>query len=452
VPTSDDLKFHLIIPVTESSPGLCKALLSAAVLGYPTPTIVNWKKDVEGLSVKARRWMKVKGILTYLDSFGSNNNDDMVLVIDGYDVWFQLRPDVLMQRYHQVNKEGNIRIEKQLGKDLMEKHGIQQTVVFGAKKSRWPGKTTEPSSYAVPPSPLAADIYGPETDSGPKNITRERWLNSGTVMGPLKDVRAIYAGAQKMWEEMKLDDSYADQYYFSNLFGEQEYHRSVLAKDTNFAPGPWEQPDKAELTIPNFSKGDKSEYRIGLDYKSEIVLGLNMASAAVDFVLYNGTENIDDVQRVLEVSPPRNLSLPVDLEKAVAPYDDGFLSEIQSNKTGHENSWADVPLFTNFWQSQIPAMIHINGNKTPVETMWNRMWFIPEIRQLYEWSVLRPDGPIIANDPHIGGKSWLDGREKKGGAWSGHSDLLPWSELCGAYEEEIFVKPIENERDVYGIL
>jgi hypothetical protein len=34
---------HVLIPDSKSDPNLCKAIISAEVLGYPRPVIINWE-------------------------------------------------------------------------------------------------------------------------------------------------------------------------------------------------------------------------------------------------------------------------------------------------------------------------------------------------------------------------------------------------------------------------
>ena len=88
---------HVLIPASRPDPNLCKAILSGNVLGYPRPTIINWNQTfddpafVEGGSHLA----KINGTAQYLYSLDVSRDEDLVLMIDGYDAWLQLRPQTL---------------------------------------------------------------------------------------------------------------------------------------------------------------------------------------------------------------------------------------------------------------------------------------------------------------------------------------------------------------------
>jgi len=89
--------------------------MSASALGYPAPVIVNWGKTYD----KSKGWKggshlaKITGTLDYLDSVSTADTpdenrleeNDIVVLTDSYDVWFQLPPDVLLKRYHEANRQ-----------------------------------------------------------------------------------------------------------------------------------------------------------------------------------------------------------------------------------------------------------------------------------------------------------------------------------------------------------
>ena len=86
-------RLHLLIPATSSNPDLCKLLLSAQVLNYPTPVLINYG-DVEDTEDAYKQHLaKVEGILNYLEQLDTSSeyDEDLVLILDGYDVHLQLR-------------------------------------------------------------------------------------------------------------------------------------------------------------------------------------------------------------------------------------------------------------------------------------------------------------------------------------------------------------------------
>ena len=162
--------FHLLLPATNKDVNLCKTLLTAAVLDYPTPTLIAWNQTFDNTgknSLGSRQdapWLtvtggllgggshvgKITGVLQYLESLDSSADSDLVLMMDSYglllfplldeikahtvaDIWFQLRPEVLLSRYHAINEAANVRLRQRLG-SAVDAEDLQQTIIFGAGK------------------------------------------------------------------------------------------------------------------------------------------------------------------------------------------------------------------------------------------------------------------------------------------------------------------------------
>jgi hypothetical protein len=71
-------KFHLLIPAKSNSTNLCKTLLSAAILNYPTPTLVGYGT----IESNERPGMEVTKN-TYSFLLGKEARDeDLVLIIE----------------------------------------------------------------------------------------------------------------------------------------------------------------------------------------------------------------------------------------------------------------------------------------------------------------------------------------------------------------------------------
>ncbi|KAF4342774.1 hypothetical protein FBEOM_3296 [Fusarium beomiforme] len=169
-------RLGIVLPAHNPDHDLCKVIASALALGYPAPVIVNWGKTYD----KSKGWKggshlaKITGTLEYLDSVSNSatpenrlDEDDIIVLTDSYDVWFQLPPDVLLQRYHEANRQANERLASQWkgpGRPPME-----QTIIISAQKKCFP----PPSSGSVlhcgqlPESPARKDLYGPKTDKDP---------------------------------------------------------------------------------------------------------------------------------------------------------------------------------------------------------------------------------------------------------------------------------------------
>ena len=131
---------HVLIPASRPDPNLCKAILSGNVLGYPRPTIINWNQTfddpafVEGGSHLA----KINGTAQYLYSLDESRDEDLVLMIDGYDAWLQLRPQTLIDRFFDINRRADERIASEMGGATVGRTGVFQKIIFGCQKRCWP--------------------------------------------------------------------------------------------------------------------------------------------------------------------------------------------------------------------------------------------------------------------------------------------------------------------------
>lgn len=169
--------------------------------------------------------MKILGVLEYLEGLDSSADDDLVMMMDAYggswyeytnranqdahreaDIWFQLRVETLIERYYAINAAENARIRERLGR-AAEVEAIEQTIIFGSGKRCAPNQVHTVACYPIPDSPVPMDAYGPNTDTimGRNKYTslRQRWLNSGYIIGPVKDLRPMFKRALEKVEALK---------------------------------------------------------------------------------------------------------------------------------------------------------------------------------------------------------------------------------------------------------
>lgn len=186
----------MLLPATQGDVDLCKTLLTAKILGYPTPGLITWDEtyDHPNQVAGASHLAKVFRTLDFLESLAPSQDSDLVMVMDAYDIWFQLRPEVSIKRFHSINAAANDRIREQLG-PMATDRGIEQKVVFGAGKRCAPNQLHTIACYPLPESPLPDDLYGDNTDTviGRNKYTsnRQRYLNSGYLIGTVDDVRVL---------------------------------------------------------------------------------------------------------------------------------------------------------------------------------------------------------------------------------------------------------------------
>ena len=399
-------------------------------------------------------------------------DDDLVLIIDGYDVWFQLPLDIMITRYHSMISDANKRLRNRYGIVTRDKPGgpgqkktvqrYTQSVIFGADKICWPNQPEDPACAAVPYSTLPNNIYGSQTDDDPQSyLNRPRFLNSGTIIGPVADVRAIYEYAvQKVEEEDR--GMIGDQFVFAEIFGEQEYQRETLRQASKDGFMEWlsnafgvsDSPLASNKTINPVSvvPGRNYEFSLGLDYGSALFQTMTHSLNDVEFIRYNDSSVLDDIQEKHPSLRSIPFNLPADLYRAEDPFwyaspgnhsndpIDGILLPFSPklDTIELEPTWEEVPLATNVFVPSIPTLIHINGDKSLLSDWWSSMWFHPYARALLRRYVRSSQGPTAAEAAAEGGLSWWDTRGGRGGVWTDRETWISWGEVCKKTEDEVF--------------
>ena len=470
-PHQRDPSFHVLAPASDANGRLCKNLLSSHILNYPPPTLINFGKVFEGEEWdKGSHTGKIQGVFDFLNQERNVHDDDLVLVIDGYDVWFQLPPEVLVRRYHAIIDEANRRLRREYGtviqetpwkgntKEIVQRY--QQSVIFGADKLCWPNQPVDPACASLPESTLRKDIYGPQTDMDPEGFAnRPKYLNSGTIIGPVSRVRAIYRRALEKVEEGR--GTVGDQFVFAEIFGEQEQQRMATKASSRAASNKWllhmsgtswtnSLANYIPHPAPNVTRNSDSKYEfsIGLDYRSSIFQTMTHSLEDVEFIDFTNTKTLHNAQSRLQIPRPQPLTFPSDLTDARPPYPTNhtitdlaastLLPTIPSLDTLPDGlDWQNLSLATNIHSRHVPTLLHINGDKSPLETWWSSMWFQPDARALLR-RYMRTPQPFLWGT--VGGeeKTW-DKRGGRGGVWNTNGRWMAWGKLCKGFEEEVFV-------------
>ncbi|KAL9104655.1 MAG: hypothetical protein Q9163_000398 [Psora crenata] len=474
-----DQPLHILIPATKSDPNLCKLLFSASILDYPPPVIVAWDQTIdpdkqEGLWGGGTHLFKISKVLEWLQNLSPDHDDDLVMMMDGYDIWFQLRKDLLVERYYQINAEANARIQKRMGR-AAEIEGIKQTIIFGSGKRCFPNEIHTIACWPLPPSPLPKDMWDGNTDgtigSYPNAwaATRQKFLNSGIIIGPAKDMRALFARAaekvEALGEDPEPDDNgsrwsekvyhSSDQSVFNMIFGEQEYQREVmrirhmswifnpisklqqlLGKDLSDTDETLEGNQIVNILDPPWSHalvdhlaGTSLQYGIGLDYWSSLSFQTANSERNGAWMKYN--EPLDpQVQATSrwDCKPHLHQNLPADLLSSPPP----LVSEEPSDPSTPDSdsahltpsSWTAVLLYTNICAGTVPVMVHLNGDKNQRDTEWHNMWYQPHAEKLIKATPPREGEALVKGGPE--GKQMVNA----GGAFTDTGNLLPFEELC----------------------
>ncbi|KAH0537015.1 hypothetical protein FGG08_006150 [Glutinoglossum americanum] len=463
--------FHLLIPASETNPNLCKTLLSAFLLNYPPPTLINFGKRVDRDNRgKGDYTGKIRGVWDYLEKEERIADGDIVLVIDGYDVWFQLPPEVMIKRYYRAISEANKRLKSKYGMTALGGGGrsgraarFAETVVFAAGKLCWPNPKEDPACRSIPESTLPEDAWGPWTDKDPEGrLNRPRFLNSGSIIGPVADVKAVYGTAVTKAEDQE-SSAIGDQFVFSEIFGEQEYQREVVRQANRGTSGRLQEwfagklglalgPKNGSTEINEMiaEEGQRYEFGIGLDYEAAMFQTMTHSHGDVEYLVYNDTVRLSAVQEEHRVWGVRHvLALPEDIASLRPPFPvaNGFF---QGNSTHRakplfppntlldNTSWNGLSLSTNLHVPSVPALLHFNGERSYLQDWWPRMWYHSHARTLLQLYIRLPSGATAAQTAGMGGQKWWDMRGGKGGVWTDKGEWMSWEEICGGFEEEVF--------------
>ena len=392
---------------------------------------------------------KISGGLNYLNALDSNHDEDMVLLVDGFDLWFQLSPQIMIDRYYEINRRANERVRGRIGDEVMDMSSASQTIIFSSQKRCWPGKVDDLSCYAVPESPLPRYIYGPQTDidigdkKNPYLKFRQRWLNAGFMIGPVKELRTLFERALER-AEANPDQEGHDQNVLSTIWGEQEYVRET-ARLSKLPP--WKRDQRASRKAFKPAGETNYEFGIGLDYESALSIPTVFAEYDSQWLVFGDSNTLDKAFSEYNISDPRATSIQADVADEPAPFAFIRTDKADDGRPPTQSmSWKEVPLYTNLWTGIIPAVIHHNahrdGLKALRKTVWNRMWFQPHARALLNARMSEPSKPIAISK--FDGKRWLstmDG-ERRLGAWTDNAEQggwMDWTDLCSAEDqEEIF--------------
>jgi hypothetical protein len=432
-----------------------------SILEYPTPHIVAWRDDdnSQGLLGGGSHFAKITRTLEYINDPERRKepgfDDELVFMLDAYDIWFQLPLEQLLSRYDDIVAEENERVEQRMGR-AYEAEQIHSSVVFGGGKRCAPNLIYTLACYPIPVSPLPEDLRGSNTDTknGRTDYSsfRTRYLNSGYLIGPIRDMRRVLERAKDKLDECidrhgaSFDDGHgftdecyhgSDQSIFVEMFGEQEFQREAMRRHHRtwkdwfsdlFGSGrPGANPPRTQImeqpigdmlnpgfehqnNDTSYQPGKPFEMGISIDYWS--LLGHQTSNAEDDgrYIRYN--ESIEP-----QIGEQGNLDCP---GKAVLPEDlpEGRIAPIPAEPY----TWDTMPLYSEICLAKAPVMIHHNsGDKAQREHQWNKAWWGGRQRDLFE------------NQRQLGAGMLRKGVSTDNGTY------VQWEELCPPeVEPELF--------------
>ena len=395
---------HLVIPTLDLDPELCKTVLSAEILHYSTPTLIQWNNVAgEGLANVRRRTTAIRDHLGKLEE--SQGNDTVVL-LDSVSTWFQLRPEVLLKRYYGIIHRENRRLAARIGAEVMQEEGIDQSVVFSASSTC--GAAEERCSQVLE-SPLVHKS---------SRTTAPRYLGQGVVVGPMKGVYQMYRRAVAIIE--RSDDLHLSELeVFSEIFSSQEHHRGLLQSSTisrpqgfrDFSSNDTHGPLGVDNTTRPHKMNHANDFGIGLDYAGLLAFDTGSMSESYTWA--------------------KHATVPQDVLTSMPPFWTTTGQGLSAEKT-----WSDLVLFTNTRTHAIPAAVHhqdnVTNNHYARQKLWQQFWLSQHSRKLFDAYTTVPAMPIAAviNHEQAEQVSWSTTvGEKAGVKWS-NGTWLGWNDLC----------------------
>lgn len=445
--------FHYIVPASKPNIELCLNLASSAANRYPVPSILGYNGTGQ-FDAAVTHLAKLRAIERYLNALKPEEDDDLIAIVDGYDVLMQLPPEIMIERYFDARYKAEAELAERFGLTVPEANaqGLRQSVIWGPDKICWPIVWSEPRCWAVPHSNLPPKAFGPKTGNGEMIFMDPRWLNSGTVIGPIDDVRALIAATMAEIKET-YDEEYqwkeSDQFYISNIWGRQEYYRSLA-----IANGKEEdvQGGGSDRHLPDEKYAKKqTDYHIAIDYESSMFQTKAGYEPWFGYLEFNNSGlNANMTMDLFEEGDDFN---PYDIEMPASVYAalDRLYDSIPEAHPGSVTAdWIrTINLGVNYVTRHIFPLWHCTGAKEWVQLEYPRMWYYPFAKSLMKASVKAIQGGELISNHLIDGRKWAprnvypskeELNDELGGAWTDFNggQFVEWRNLCGEHYEQLF--------------
>jgi hypothetical protein len=454
--------FHLLMPAERDTNPFCKTTLSAMLLNYPPPTVVNLYTVFE--SEEQRELDTINSTLHYLGNEKLVQDEDLVLIVDGQQSWFQLPSDVIVTQYKRLLKDANLRLLKRYGVNEDGFQRFNQTIVFGAEKMC---QSDDMACRYVPASILPIDTYGTETGRRIADMPA-KFLNSRMVMGPAHDLRLLYLAALNKFEEGR-SQSQTVQSVIATLFSEQQLRRDAIEEKKKPASAKFK-----ELLSGTKSGSEKSavERRLQSDItdddstQHEFSIGLDYAHTLFQPLIYCTEDELaplvhDNSTDLSQYNRPdswlQQLALPPALSATTPPfwrpdltkhnpspnekpaYIDKleFASDLDSLPS-RNTPWTNIELIQNTYTGAVPAILlnspYAHGGEHPptANISWNSLWYSSHKRALLRSYFRKQQSSYGYHNSLVGGDRAWDMRGGRGGVWTEAEQIwLPWGEVDG---------------------
>jgi hypothetical protein len=427
--------FHLLMPVEQDSDEFCKTTLSAMLLNYPPPTALNYHQSF--ITQTHRERETLANIRDYLSNTKMVHDNDLVLIVDGQETWFQLPSDVMVKQYEQVLKHSNAQLLRRYGKTKDGQQKFNQTIVFGAEK------TCAGKDEACRNAPQSL-VEHKSANSNKSEGMPARYLNSKVVMGPAKDLKVLYEAALHIFEK-QISEKQTIQSVLTTMFGEQQLHRDTGHKTQTAASKlqAWvnslqtkEHPTARRLPAPKVMprKEKKYEFSLGLDYSHTLFQPSAHTASSELAPLSDTNTTTTSLPASLRTSKPPFWSPDPYLHNPSPNEHPAYIDALRYTPTldalpDRYTPWTAVPLIRNTLTDSIPAAL-LTAPSQPLS--FSTLWYAPHTRALLRAALRSPQSPDGYHNSAVGGDRSWDVRGGRGGVWTAPDAIwMQWGEVDG---------------------
>ncbi|KAH6685165.1 hypothetical protein EV126DRAFT_455252 [Verticillium dahliae] len=417
-------KLHYLVPSSFVNDAVCAGIISALVNRYPIPTLIGYKGENEFDAVD--HLAKVRVINRFLKTLPAED-DDLVIVVDSFDVLAQLPVEVTLERYFEMSARSEKQLADQRGITIDELHdlGIRQSILYGTGKICFDANPNEPLCPFVPGSNSAQQKFGVMTGGFSDPRYRDsRYLNSGTIMAPVGHLRKFMHAVQELVE---ADDvivplnvtshgrfrHHMDQWFTATLYVRQEYHRAL---DMNGGKYPGNLTGVSDLPKPRKSANDTTEYHIFVDFDSSFTQTQCHNELEIHQLNYSNhdlTSSVtEDFMNEGKAFKPHALQMPASIYQAFGRVWDNLSHVPNITLVQQPRVWIQsLGLATNVASGSIHAFYHNTCSKAKFLETYKTFWFFPLVVPLLELAKMDRDDMRPLHSGLIDGRMWIAARD-----------------------------------------
>lgn len=399
-------RLHYLVVGSHVKKNLCANIVTALANRYPFPTMIGYhgKGDYD---VKASNLGKLRAMRRYLIDTPNAEDDDLVIVIDGYDVLAQLPAQAMIEIFFETMARHDKHLADRFGLTVEQarERGLYTGVLWGADKGCYPPMFDEPQCWGLPPSFLPHNVYGRSTHDGSLAMNDPVYVNAGTVMARVGSIRELTHGDLLLINNTFSEDfkyKKSDQYIQGKMYANQEVNRTK-ALTGGLVPG---LEGSRYVPKPSEFGTDRTDYHISVDFESAFTVtqcGNEGWMHNLKFNRPDGTGVMDeDVGQERESFKSFPIQMPGTIRGALTR-----LYESIPHKTPAEQWLKNIKLGTNVATGHIYGMYHGTCNKSNFMDRYKALWTYHHSRALMRATTeaFRKKQPLA--DHQIDGRTWV---------------------------------------------